>query len=388
MVLHKFLCIVGPTGHSWWRGCTLVKSYVLGTGLKSKTALLLYQRQILLLHLDTTLQTSFGRFLRCFENSDSLTPPLTSSVEIQVIQYFCSNHCESPGSFCPFPVSCLQQVQHPRGCHSRAAVLEPGQPPWEQPRTNHAAIGELLSSLGFLVKTHFVSVLLQKRVLCDPRQLIARVRRFLLISVPSWFDTSHKQQKNFFHVDKWVFQVAAPALTAWSDPSVFWDVSAFLPTGSGEGWALPDWEKRTASNFYPVGYRWILEKNGSFLLWSSQHGKLYPDGLGTSVCLWPISECWWFLGTNNKSWCRHLSSAISNSPFSLWRHLDSWPYQRKAHIKVHFCGFFYKQLIFFPILQVPGYKLCSKNLFHTIQKYLETFRIEKALENIPIGRKF
>lgn len=119
-----------------------------------------------------------------------------------------------------------------------------------------------LSSLNFLVKTHLVSVLVREWARRDPAQSVLREWQFLLILVPGWFDSSHKQQKNLFHVTKWVFQEAAPALTRWCDPSEFWDVSAFLPPEApgSRGWVLAGCEKPLGSNFYPVGYKWILEE--------------------------------------------------------------------------------------------------------------------------------
>jgi len=95
----------------------------------------------------------------------------------------------------------------------------------------------------------------RKWVHCDPSQLIARLWQLLLRLVPAWFNGSHKQQKNLFQVAKWVFQVAAPALTRWCGPSAFWDVSALLCLGASgsRGWAPAGCKEPPGSDFYPAG---------------------------------------------------------------------------------------------------------------------------------------
>lgn len=64
-------------------------------------------------------------------------------------------------------------------------------------------------------------------------QLVGWAWQFLLVLVPGWFGSSHKQGKNLFHVAKCVFQAAAPVLTRWCDLSAFWDASAPLIQQSG-----------------------------------------------------------------------------------------------------------------------------------------------------------
>lgn len=153
----------------------------------------------------------------------------------------------------------------------------------------HARSVTPLSRLDFLVKAHLVSALLRKRVRCDPAQLIARAWQLLLISAPSWVESSPKQEKNLCHVAKWVFEVAPPALARWCDPSAFWDVRALLTPGASgsQGCSLAGCEKPLGRNFYP-GYRWILEEMTVCFSGVASMKNCILMVLGISLCLWPF----------------------------------------------------------------------------------------------------
>lgn len=174
---------------------------------------------------------------------------------------------------------------------------------------------------------------------------------------------------------------SAPALIWWCDPSPFWDVSTFLPWGA---LAERNMHCQAGRNHWEAIFVHLVVDpwgNDSWFLWSNQHEKLYPDSLGISVCLWPISKCWWLLGTTMKVGLV-IQAQQPQPPFSPCGGIGACGPIKEKQVLKSASG------EFFPILQFSGDKFYSRDLFHTIQKYLEPFGIGKALENMSFGRKF